>query len=256
MLALVTDRLRPGLTDDDRPLLAALADLDPRPVAWDDSTVDWAAFAAVIIRSPWDYQFSFPAFEAWIERLRAVNARVWNPVDLLSWNLRKTYLAELEARGVPIVPTAWVHEPTPLAPLLAAHGWDEAVIKPIVGAAGHDTWRVRVGDDRLVPSGFMVQPFVREFTTDGEWSFVFFDGEYSHAAFKQAGPGQFLIHIEYGGTVAIREPSADLVAQATAVCAAVHGDPLYIRVDGVSTPAGLLVNEVELVEPEIGRAHV
>ena len=40
--------------------------------------------------------------------------RLFNPAPVLEWNLRKDYLADLDRRGVPTVPTRWVDRSSPM----------------------------------------------------------------------------------------------------------------------------------------------
>jgi glutathione synthase/RimK-type ligase-like ATP-grasp enzyme len=146
-VALVTYAQLPNLAEDDRLLLEPLRAEGLRgvPVRWDDPAADWAAFAAVLPRSPWDYYRRPAEFEAWLARLEASGARVLNPVATLRWNLRKDYLRRLEARGVEIVPTAWIDagDPRSLAEVLSERGWRDAVVKPVFSAGGYLTWRAR-----------------------------------------------------------------------------------------------------------------
>ena len=59
MLGLVTCSAAREL-DTDLPLL--IAELpEARIVTWDDPTVEWSAFGAVVIRSTWDYLEDDPA---------------------------------------------------------------------------------------------------------------------------------------------------------------------------------------------------
>jgi hypothetical protein len=46
-------------------------------------------------------------------------------------------------------------------------------------------------------------------------------------------------------------PPANLVADAEAVMAAVPGDPVYARVDGVERDGRLMLMELELIEPHL-----
>lgn len=101
-----------GLPDweiDDRHLHAAL---DARGVAWerpiwDDPGVDRAAYEAVLIRTTWDYQEKLPAFLDWAARVSEAS-RLFNPLPVVRWNTRKTYLRDLESRGARITPTVWL----------------------------------------------------------------------------------------------------------------------------------------------------
>src|SRR5205823_14548407 len=78
---------------------------DATPAVWDDPAVDWSAFALVVLRSPWDYTERRDAFVAWVESL---GERVLNPPDVVRWNTDKRYLADLDAAGLPVVPTTFL----------------------------------------------------------------------------------------------------------------------------------------------------
>ena len=47
-------------------------------------------------------------FLAWVDGLAAAGVPVVNAPAHLRWNLDKRYLRDLEAAGVPTVPTSWV----------------------------------------------------------------------------------------------------------------------------------------------------
>src|SRR5690606_31887996 len=193
-IALATYSLAPELTEDDRQLLEPLArrGIHAEPVVWDAPGVDWTTYDAVIIRSCWDYYLRRDEFLGWIERLEATGTPLWNPPTIVRWNSDKSYLKDLEAAGVPVVPTRWVApgETATLAELLEETGWDEAVVKPVVSAGAYETWRTsraRAADDEARfralarRERLMIQPFLPEITAEGEWSLVFFVVRFSHA---------------------------------------------------------------------------
>ncbi len=66
--------------------------------------VDWGSYDLVVIRSTWDYAPRRDDFAAWAASV----PRLANPADVVAWNTDKTYLRELAAAGVPVVPTAWL----------------------------------------------------------------------------------------------------------------------------------------------------
>src|ERR1700694_2489595 len=68
----------------------------------------WREYACVVVRSTWDYQQEPAAFLRALERI-ATMTLLWNPLEVIRWNIRKTYLLELAARGVRIVPTRLGH---------------------------------------------------------------------------------------------------------------------------------------------------
>lgn len=254
--ALATDRAHPDGYFDDLPLVAALArrGVDATWVPW-DADQDWSAFDVVLIRSTWDYPARHADFSRWIDELAVP---LWNPADIVTWNSRKTYLFDLAAWGVPIIPTVPLAPTEDLAGALLALGWDEAVVKPVVGAGGRSTWRVNEGNAAVVNTflrslgqPMLLQPFVPEFGQDGEWSLVFIDGSLSHTLRKTAAPGEFRVQEVHGGTVRVEAASDAMVAVAQDVLAAV-GEPLpYARVDLVDGPSGPRLVEAELIEPEL-----
>jgi glutathione synthase/RimK-type ligase-like ATP-grasp enzyme len=264
-VALATCRLTDLVaTDgDDDALLAALErrGVEAVPVVWDDPGVDWARFDLVVIRTTWDYDERRDEFVAWAERVEAVTP-LQNPADVVRWNTHKGYLMELEERGVPVVPTAWLGagDEVDLAALAASRRWAAVVVKPAI-AAGSRGLRVvdtHPGDgqaalDALVAShDVMIQPLLRRVATDGELSIVCLDGRYSHAVRKLPREGDLRIQVEFGGRYVPETPPDDLVALAEWVVESTGHDLLYARVDLVPADDGTWqVGEVEATEPSL-----
>lgn len=226
------------------------------------SAPDWSAFDVVVIRSPWDYMRAPEDFLAVLDQIEASPARLENPLAVVRWNAHKGYLRDLEAAGVPIVPTAWEDGLTAdrLAALVAEWGPDGGVVKPTVGAGARDTFRLRPGDD-LAPvlAAFdgreaMAQPFVRSVVDEGEFSLFTFGGAASHTILKTPTPGDFRVQEEFGSRLVLVEPEPALRALAAAALAAVPSpEPLlYARVDAVRMPdGGFAIIELELIEPSL-----
>lgn len=267
-IALMTDTRWPELYTDDRPLIGAFQGegLSAIPVIWTDKTVDWEFFDAVVVRTPWDYHLKLHDFEQTVQRIEASGIPLWNPASILLWNARKGYLDDLEAKGVPCIPSAWM--PAGSAPLLRAmadqHGWTEVVVKPEISGGGRDTWRAKREDleqveEELAPklrrAAFFMQPFVPEIETNGEISLVFFSGDFSHAVRKMPAKGGFLVHEKHGGHVDKLRADADLIRWANGVLYFVDSPLLYARVDLVETPNGPVLVELEVLEPELFFRH-
>ena len=263
-VALATCRDHPAGDEDGPLLLAACAavglDVDWR--VWDDAAVHWRSYDLVVIRSTWDYVPRRDDFVAWAQS----QPRLANPADVVRWNTDKTYLRDLTAAGVPVVPTRHLDPgDRPDWPV----GWAEVVVKPAVSAGSQDT--ARYGPDEadrahahaaeLLAAGrrVLVQPYLAAVDEVGETAVVQVGGAYSHAVGKAA-------LLEPGGAAVIdalwrperleeREPSAAERAVAEQALAAVPGGPerlLYARVDLLPGPAGEpLVIEVELTEPSL-----
>jgi glutathione synthase/RimK-type ligase-like ATP-grasp enzyme len=260
-VAFVTYERFPDLTDDDRPLLDALATLGVtgRAVRW-DTYADWAAFDAVVIRSCWDY-FARPGdFIHWLEHLERVGAVVWNPVSVLRWNMHKGYLRDLERAGIAIPRTVWLErgESRTLADVMREAQWRECVVKPAVSGAATHTWRVTADDVNAVPfaellgrSDVLVQELIHEVAVDGEWSVMMIDGNVSHAAIKRPKAGDFRVQTEHGGSAEPAPLSAVVRRAAADVVRLIPGPWLYARVDGVVTSRGFLLMELECIEPHL-----
>ncbi len=263
-IALATCRDLPRLTPDDRILRDELLKCSFEVVTalWDAENLRWESFDLVLIRSCWDYHLRCDEFLGWLEKLDRAGVTLWNPLPVVRWNAHKGYLRDLEAAGVAVVPTCWPsrEDGESLVEIFRRTGWDDAVVKPAVSASAHQTWRVRRKEAAcrgpqlaraLVIEEMLVQRFLPEITGQGEWSLIFLDGVYSHAALKSPKPGDFRVQPDFGGTVARGEPSHRLVAAAEAAVAAVPHPWHYARVDGVETEAGFLLMELELIEPAL-----
>jgi len=232
-------------------------------VSWRNRQVDWNTFEAVIIRSPWDYQQDAQLFMQVLEEIDQSSARLENPLDLVKWNIDKTYLRELEQEGILIVPTLWGRrlEAEQLDKAFEQLDTRELVIKPTVSANADDTFRVkqevklqtkremlRTFYDRA----YMIQPFMKSIVTEGEFSLFYFGGEYSHTILKTPGKGDFRVQEEHGGILASVEPETKLLKRAQQTMARLQPEPLYARADYVRTEDDdFALMELELIEPSL-----
>lgn len=260
-VALVTCDRYPDLYEDDHALAPALAALGVTAVirSWSDPAVDWRAYDALVIRSPWDYFERLAEFRAWLDARIASGGLMCNAGDILAWNLDKAYLADLEAVGMSLVPTICVArgERADVAALARARGWDDVVVKPSISGGAYRTYRFRIADAAahqadldatLADRGVLIQPFLPEIA-DGELSMLFFDGEFSHAVRKRPRAGEWRVQFQYGGTNEPAEVAPALIAQARACVLAAPSLPVYARVDGVVKDGGFLLMELEVLEP-------
>jgi glutathione synthase/RimK-type ligase-like ATP-grasp enzyme len=269
VFALATSAKVPDLTDDDRLLVAALAasGIRSEPAIWNDDALNWEQYAAVVIRSTWDYHLHLDAFLAWLDRLESLDVRVINAPSLVRWNAEKGYLRDLADRDIAIVPTRWVErgERSSLADILRETGWSDVVVKPAVSASAHQTWRMLAGDVRsregefasMVETGrVLVQPFLEAIQTEGEWSLLFYGGEYSHGVLKRPRRDDFRVQQAHGGTSDALEPHRDVIDQARRALEAAGQPTQYARVDGCVVDGQFVLMELELIEPDLFlRAH-
>lgn len=267
-LAVATSRDFPQFHPDDAELIHQLPPFGMTPTAcvWSDPRVQWASFDAVLIRTTWDYYQRYGEFVAWLNRLEAFGVRVFNPLRVVRWNADKRYLLDLERANVPVVPGRIVNR-AGIAEEIRRLGSVEAVVKPTVSAGAWHTLKLRADAADLeallgeLPDNreYLVQPYVPEVASAGEWSLMFFGGAYSHAVLKHAAAGDFRVQEKHGGTVERAEPPVAATAVAQQALAAlpdlgVRG-VLYARVDLVETGDGFRLMELELIEPQLFFRH-
>ncbi len=213
----------------------------------------WERYEAVVIRSTWDYHKHPEEFLAVLEEIGRSGARLANPLELVRWNARKTYLRDLEARGLPVVPTVWDRS------LFGELDADEIVIKPAISASAFHTYRLRPGDrwSGEMEAAFagrevMAQPFLRSIVEEGEYSLFYFGGELSHAVLKSPKEADFRVQEEHGGLIEPIEPPAFLAAMGQRIMESLPVPPLYARVDLVRLDSGrYALMELELIEPSL-----
>lgn len=224
---------------------------------------DWGAFDGVIIRTTWDYHRAVDEFLVALDGIARAGTRLANPLGLVRWNARKTYLKDLAARGVPTVPTVWGEglDAAAVRALPERLGCAECVLKPVVSANAEDTFRLTPAlpleeaveiSARYARRAWMAQPFIHSILREGERSLFYFGGAYSHAASKVPRAGDFRVQEEHGGTIAGFEPAAELRDAGEAVLRALEVVPLQARVDLVRLEGGAwALMELELIEPSL-----
>jgi glutathione synthase/RimK-type ligase-like ATP-grasp enzyme len=242
---------------DQQPLMDALAERGLRvaTLAWDDARVDWRQARLVVLRSTWNYPRRAQDFLRWVEDTAAVTTLL-NPPEVVRANIHKSYLLDLERRGVAVVTTRLVRQGD-AAPLSAvADGWERVVVKPAISAASLDTIRVDRADFargeehlRMIVSArdALVQPYQASVEGSGERALVCVDGMLTHAVRKHP---RFSAEEE---SVSAALPLADDERALAEQALATVGRPLlYARVDVARDAAGRpMVMERELIEPSL-----
>jgi hypothetical protein len=257
------------------------------PIVWGTPIAALTGFDMVLFRSPWDYMDSVAMrmrFVSWLEELQTSGLYVENAADTMLWLIDKHYLHDFERCGVAIVPTCFVEcdgDVPDLDALCARWECNALIVKPAISAAGvglefaRDAAAIAALQPRLaqlcVGGAQLIQPFVSQIQTEGEWSLVYLGGVFSHALRKRPAAGGILCHAEQGGSLEFlaTPPPADVLALGDAVLAAVPAAqslgrlragasvatpvtaPLYLRVDVLIGGKGPLLSECEGVEPEL-----
>ena len=232
-------------------------------VPWRDPGIDWNAFDAVYICTPWDYPDDPELFLRVLETIDASPAELINPLSLVRWSLAKTYLRDLEQRDGAIVPSVWPKgfDAGDISGWFGSLGSEKVVIKPAVGANAQDTFVLsQPVAPKLVSElerafsyrAFFVQPFMANIQSEGEYSLFFFNGEYSHAILKTPKQGDFRSQEEHGADIKSVVATAEQVAAAESILALVEPRPTYVRVDLVRDDNDdYRLMELELIEPSL-----
>jgi hypothetical protein len=138
-------------------------------------------------------------------------------------------------------------------------GWTKAVVKPRISATAQRTHLIALDDADSVQElfnelrsgpGVMVQKFMDSIVSEGEWSLIFFDGQFSHEVLKTPKAGDFRVQSDFGGIEQLDDPAAHVLQAATRIVQTVE-PTLYARVDGVVDDGQFRLMELELIEPAL-----
>ena len=272
---LISDNLLPHLkeTRPDRfELLEEMEKLSPAlaaqgmelvEVRWREIAERAGEFAAILPLMVWDYfEGNEAAFLSAIAKAEAITP-VFNSFDIIKWNADKAYLDELEARGAPVIPTSTVERVTEsnIARAFEELETDMLVIKPRVGGGAWRQVLYKKGDpfpasNDLPPEGALIQAFLPSVQAEGEYSFLYFGGRFSHAVRKTPKSGEYRIQSSYGGLEETYAPSQAEKNNAQYILDALDFTPLYARVDLLrGNDNQLKLIELELIEPYLYFPH-
>jgi glutathione synthase/RimK-type ligase-like ATP-grasp enzyme len=232
-------------------------EVEPRP--WSEPG-DLKGFDVVMPLVAWGYHLDSLRWHGLLDRLESEGRKVLNPVSLLRWNSDKRYLAELDGKGIAVIPTR-VAESMDEAALSQARVefGEELVIKPPVSASADGTHRLGAHDPLPEDSRgrpMMIQPFLRSVADEGEYSIMLFGGEFSHAIVKRPKAGDYRVQPHLGGTEQPCPPPPRSIDLAKAALAAAPAEAAYARVDMVRDGSGALaIIELELIEPSLWLQH-
>lgn len=226
---------------------------------WKDPAVNWKEYDIAILKSPWDYHENINEFHKWLDDLKAQNVKLLNSVETVKWNSDKHYLQDISREGLKIIPSLFIEKETIPNYLLYFDQLEaeQLVIKPCVSAGAKNTIVVnreninvqRKTINQLLKEGsYIVQPFMKEIL-QGERSFLFFHGEYSHCILKVPKNGDFRVQTSHGGYVKLVNPEMKYIKKATEYILKFAKGSLYARVDGLIKDDEFYLMELEVIEP-------
>ena len=252
----------PTVESEDDKLLLFLKEkgLNIEKVIWNDEQINWENYQLAILKSPWDYFDLYEDFKSWLNLLEGKNIRLLNQIDIVRWNADKHYLKEIELAGLNITPSIFItnSDEINLNAFFDKFNTDKLIVKPCVSGGAKNTFKVTIDNVEAVNEklslliqneDFIIQPFLPEILENGEWSFIFFNGIYSHTLVKKAKQGDFRVQPAHGGSVHIQNPDQALIEIAAEYVKLFAKDCLYARVDGTFVNNQFLLMELELIEP-------
>ena len=232
-------------------------------IPWDSNSINWDDYEAVIIRSTWDYQQKEKLFFKTLQSIEASTATLYNSLDTVKWNINKRYLLELERKNISIIPTKFYDsfDFDIVSQLFSFFNENKLIIKPCVSANADDTFILEqnkmenlksVLKNTFSQKNFLVQPFIKNIKSEGEYSLIYFGNRLSHVLLKTPKNGDFRVQEEHGGSLKkINKPESSLIDFGNKVMQTIPYQCLYSRVDVVRDGNNYLLMEVELIEPSL-----
>lgn len=210
----------------------------------------------------WGYHTAPDAFRKSLAYLKAKGHKLLNPPEIVAWNIDKHYLRDLSQSGIRTVPTLFADTLTAdvIANARADFNQTKLVIKPVISAGSKNTFVLDT--DAAIPAPFtvggadtalMLQPFMPAIQSEGEWSLLFYGGQFSHAVLKTPKAGDFRSQPDYDAHLrSLPVPPEALELAHEALDYAGGHSLLYARVDMVRNAQGLpCLMELELIEPDL-----
>lgn len=257
---MVCTTLRGGLDDDNRLAAQALsaAGYEVSTVFWDDPTQEWDEEKIYINRCTYDYHLSPQKFRDWLDYIESKSITLLNSPELIRDNISKSYLTKYpEAVPTQILMPCMYYK---LYDLRLTRN-NSIIIKPLIGASGHLLYRVSKDTPETIIrdiisayqaqpcGGMMIQPFIKSVLSEGEYSLIFFNNQFSHTLIKRPAQNDYRVQAHFGGrTHLYKKTPKNIIAQALKILSRLPDVPLYARLDGFIENDRFLLSEIEVNE--------
>ncbi len=235
-------------------------------ISWQDESVNYDKYDAVIIRSLWGYQDYIEEFMVYLNKLKKNKVNVFNSVDILKDNLNKhEQFKILDKYEIPHIETFFLKndELDKISKISKEH--KDLVVKPIISGSGNNTFVISdtikknnikveevkskfIGVLNDINNYLMVQPFVKEID-EGEISVVLIDNKISHVVVRNTSVFNDKGSIMVLGLDTMDEKMKSIVDKCSNIKE--YSDALYMRVDLIKIDDTYKVMELELVEPQL-----
>jgi glutathione synthase/RimK-type ligase-like ATP-grasp enzyme len=244
-------------------------------VCWDDTTIEWNKADLVISRMTGTYFKDPQRFLKWAGKVDKTT-KLWNPYPIIEWNIHKSYLIELQKKGIPIPETILIPQNTEQSfeSILEMIPWDDFIVKPCIAAGSgglrrftkdspdfethlwnlnkHGFVQVFIfGNLEFIPSDTLIQQFIPEIKENGESSLIFFGSKYSHSMIKKAKVDDFRAHPIWGATIERYNPTESEIDICLEILNMLEHPIEYARFDMIPIEEQPLIIEVELIDPNL-----
>ena len=235
-------------------------------ISWQDKSIDYSKYDALIVRSLWGYQDYIEEFIEYLDVLKKKNITVYNDIQILKDNLNKyEQFKILDKYKIPHIETFFLKKDEFDEVGKISKKYKDLVVKPIISGSGNNTFiisdtikknNIKVTEVNEKFSGvlndinnyLMVQPFVKEID-DGEISVVLINNEISHIVVRNTSIFNDKGSIMVLGLDSMNEKMKSIVDNCSKIKE--YKDALYMRVDLVKIDDDYKVMELELVEPQL-----
>lgn len=263
-IGIITSEEQAELLEYDRAIINMLSekDIHAEPIVWDKPHKQWESYDMLLLRTAWGYHLKHDEFRKLMKYFDKNKLKIWNPASIILDNMHKYYLKNLIAEGFDVIPTLFL-EPDDfdnITNIAENTGWDRFVLKPAISANAQNTYvlsdanQIRKSDnitESFIGKQFLIQKFMSEITTEGEWSNIFFSNGYSYSILKVPQKGDYRVQRDYGGNYYNLKPHSIVYESAKKIADFYMDKCLYVRVDGVLSNERFYVMEVEMIEPDL-----
>lgn len=225
---------------------------------WNDPLINWEKFDKIVIRTPWDYSQNFEQFFEFINKPIIKNKAI-NSIEVINWNINKTYLKNLVRAGIPVIETEYVKDWNFSKILQAINSFDseKIILKPSISAGGRAVYLLENRKDirevlKEIPrvGELMVQPFKEEIF-DGEFSAIIIDNKLYHTVIKKPANRGFKVQSHFGGTEVLYSIKPINKEFCENVLNSISDKINYGRIDYIIENGKPKLMELELFEPDL-----
>ncbi|MBN2615740.1 MAG: hypothetical protein JXR71_08615 [Bacteroidales bacterium] len=266
LIAILTTREMPEMMPYDQEVIRRLRDLNIvcEVVFWEDVLTlpveSLRNYNMIVFRTVWNYYKNAEHFSQFLNILEAAGIPTANPLEIIRWNMEKSYLKKLMQEGYDVIPTVFSdHNPEQAFREARSNNWKKMVLKPMISGGSYHTFVLDAEDEPLFKEyireyyhnrPFMLQEFIPGIA-DGEISTLTFGNGYTYSVTKVPQAGDYRVQFQYGGQYRAHETPAELLKIAERLFDRHGRNTLYQRLDGVWHNGKFLIMEVELLEPDL-----